>query len=858
MKFENEIEIKGARVNNLKNIDLNLPIKKITCFCGPSGSGKTSLAFHTIMTESKRRFLNSFPTYLKFFSDRPAPVDVDSIAPVLPVFGLPQINPIVGARSVVSDVMQVTEVLHNLYGAYAKELCPIHKLEPKEEVFSKFLNKTSDSEVYHLFIFKTDYLKIYPEGPFPNRSVEDDESMEIHDFDKNDDLWELLRFKNGKIEKLDEAVKNIGGLVKTFFIKGSKDFDQKVYYEPDLTCPECDYKGNGFVPASHFSPYNAIGACPHCNGFGATLDYDNKKLIDEEKTINEGGLLFLEYKRFTEFLDRFLKVAKKNNWSLNTPIKNFTPEFYDVLWNGEGSYPGYQALIDYLESKKYKASTRIFIRGIQTENTCKVCEGSRINPKFQNYYLNPDFYSYKELWKLSLNELENAFKSLEDQDYYYKEDAKKLVKKVMTLSELARGIGLSHLDLSRKTKSVSAGEYQRLLMLKYLSYEGTDSLFVFDEPSLGMNEGEGKMLFSAMERLKEQGNTILLIDHSEEFQKMSDEIVLMGPGAGFRGGEVLYQGKFKGSPLDFKKEINVSKIELKKPDFIEVKKPVIHHKSFKDFKIVQHGINWAHGPSGSGKTSCLVDILGNYFLKYNLKTLATDSVGSANISGGSSIKDVLVVNSDLNRFTSRSTVGSLTELFSIVRKHYLKTPFAKSMGLKEGHLSSNSELGQCPTCEGRGYKVIEMQFLEDIILECEDCKGKKIKPLYANISDGKMTLTEAYNNPISEVFKNIQTTPKFKRILDYMDILNLSYLSLDRQVNSLSGGEKQRLYLLSKVIKKLENTLIILENISFGLSYVELEKLMIFLKKLTESGNTVIVIDPHPIFRKIQNNEVHF
>src|SRR5690606_2551774 len=329
------------------------------------------------------------------------------------------------------------------------------------------------------------------------------------------------------------------------FIKSGRGGLERVSFEPKFQCPKCDYKGFSKVYPSYFSPYNAFGACPTCKGFGAILEYDPNKLFDKNKSINEGGVKLLEFNRFADIKDDLKKLARKKGWPLTVPLKDLGKEFFSILYKGEGVYCGFNAMVEYLEARKYKAQVRIFIRSIQTEKTCPDCELSRINKNFHNFFLHKDFRSYKSIWGHNIHELVDLFMNAQ-----FSEEQNKLVKKIQRACELAQSIGLGHLDLIRKTKTASAGEYQRLLMIKYLMYEGTDSLFVFDEPSLGLNEKETKLLFKAFEDLKRQGNTIILIDHSEIFQKLSDSIVVMGPGAGIHGGKVVYQGGFKASPMN--------------------------------------------------------------------------------------------------------------------------------------------------------------------------------------------------------------------------------------------------------------------------------------------------------------------
>ncbi len=856
------IEIRGARVHNLKNISLDIPLKKLICFAGPSGSGKTSLAFHTLLAESKRRFLNSFPNSLKFFSDRPSAVDVDHIFPVLPVFGLPQINPVMGSRSVVSDIMRLTDSLQSLFYNYSKEYCPTHKvlltsITVSEQI--KALLKGKDEGVYHILIHKDEYYGIMGEV-IPSRSF-DGKSM--RPFEKEDDWWELLRFKADKIEAIESKWKELklhqyhGSL--QLFTEGQKKLVSYTYYN-DKKCPLCDFKSHPVASVSAFSPYNALGACQTCNGFGANLVYDDEKLIDRDLSINDGGLRLLRYAPFEFFYLELIKILKKKKIPLDEPIKKLPKEFMKLLYEGEGKYEGYTELLSYLDSKRYKPSVRVYIRNLQKEEQCTVCDSTRLNQDIAHYWVNfsKQHHALSELMKATVSEALDSFVKAKSvtphEEQLYRDIEEKL--------ELANHLGLGHLPLLRKAKSLSAGEYQRLLLIKYLSFKGTDALFILDEPSLGLGEKEQEQVLQGIRKIIDQGNTVIVIDHSKQIQQACDELVVIGPESGKAGGELIYQGppqKFlKAQKLDLS-GLNLKRWKAPKELFIEVSGPAIYGKNYPDFKIPLHELTWVHGASGSGKTSCLIKIMANSISKkLEGDFLVDEKFDLKQIKGIQHLENIVVVSSNLNRFTSRSSVGTITEFAPAIRKHFLKLPVSKSMGLKEGHFSSNSELGMCPRCEGKGVLTIEMQYLEDIVLECEDCKGLKLKPLYANISDGTMTVAEAYNLPLSQVLGRINLTPKYRRIWEYLKILNIDYLSLDRQVNSLSGGEKQRIYLLAKLLRSIENTMIIFENLSFGLSEQDLVRMGKFLQDLLPLHNSIVVIDPHPFFREIAGKELEF
>jgi excinuclease ABC subunit A len=859
---QNFIKIINARTNNLKSVSINIPLNKLVCVAGPSGSGKTSLAFDTIYSESKRRFLNSFPNYIKFFSERPAPVDVDLIDPVLPVFGLPQINPIIGSRTTVVDSVGLTQIFQSYFYQYATELCPKHHC-PLESInlFTKIKAALSDDllgEKYGVYISSNDFINNALEKMFlPSRSIANLSDIKIEDFNNAHLFWELLRFKNDL--KLKEKLTQYNNLnINLIIINLSTNKITKLVHENGKQCPECDYRSEIKKTPFLFSPYNAVGACRECKGHGSILEYSREKYFNMERSILEGGLKILEYKPFSYEKKACLKMLKKYKVDLALPIKKMSKTIMRKIEEGEDDYCGVGELFRYLETKRYKPNVRIFIRSIQDERLCMTCEGSRIDSQVSNFYLYSK-YKLKDIYLMKISDLLSWAQKIKD-DKKANSFESGVLKKIIGTLIVAVEIGLGHLALSRKTKSVSPGEYQRLLMLKYLSFEGTNSLFIFDEPSLGLSEVEQEKVIKALRSLLKQGNSVIVIDHAKKIFSQSDYFIEMGPGAGYLGGEIIFEGKYLQSPC-YKEhtKINFSTKKKVAHNFIKVSNSNIYQRTFCDYQVALNAINWVTGPSGSGKTSALVNILGNYLFKKTHKEDLVLPVGHAEVSGKLSlIEDVLVISSSLNKFSSRSSVGSMTDLASVIRKRFSKLPVAKSLGLVDGHFSPNSELGRCPTCEGKGHITVEMQFLEDIELLCEDCKGLKIKPIYANISDGEILLTDCYRQPIREVFKNWKLTPKYRRILDYLEILNLDYLSIDRSLNSLSGGERQRIFLLSKLIGEVKNSLIIFENLSFGLSDRELLKIIYFLENLRHLNNTLVVIDQNPIFAHFCDHQIKF
>lgn len=867
MQNLNVIKVRGARTHNLKNIDIDISLGKITCIAGPSGSGKSSLAFHTLLTESKRRFINSLPTDMKFFWEIPHTVDVDSIYPVLPAWGLPQHNPVSNSRPVALDVLGGHARIQKIFMEMGAFVCPDHQVSYEkylelETIVQKLkAEKDNDEEVYHLFCKADEYRRSVSSEMRPARSFE----KTIKDFDEEDVWYELFRVKKKNVESILSKFKEVklsdGAELFLFALKSNKKILLKNSIE--YRCPVCQQKSQlqkiGSVEA--LSPLNALGACPACEGHGAILVYDREKLVkDPTKTIKEGAINFLNFSHFQHMLPVFLKEAKKQGISFDVPFQDLPPSVWKFLYEGSGQYEGFNEYFEYLKTQRYKKNIRIYMRSMQTEMLCEVCEGTRVSEEAGSValVLKNKIITFKNFLKLNLEDSHEELKKIKSElkDKLTYEKLISTFEKLERLYGVAVDIGLGHLQNTRKVRSMSSSEYQRLLLSKYLSYEGSQSLFVLDEPSLGLSLATQKKLMEYLRKLRDQGNTILLVEHSEYLKTASDELVLMGPFAGGRGGEVLYQGPYK------EEKIKVPKLnyDLDIPKhFIELNDASIRGIIKKKIEIQKNAINWIHGESGTGKTSFIVNILANeVHKKVHGTRLSFEEYEFKKLKGINDMTDVIVINSSLDKISSRSTVATYTDLGAFVRKYFAGLEVSKKLGLKEGHFSANSELGQCSSCEGRGVKSVEMHFMEDVEFVCEDCQGKKLKPYYANISDGSLTVYEAFSHPLSEVLIHIRLTPKGKRIWEYFKILKLDYLSLDRTLVSLSGGERQRLQLLSLLDKKTQGALIIFENLTSGLSQHEYPPLAELLHQLSGTGNTVVVIDQNRLFAAISHHQIEF
>ncbi len=845
------IKIKNANTHNLKNVSVDIPIGKMTCFSGPSGSGKSSLVFQTLANESKRRFLNSLPSEVTFFDKVPQSADVESISPVLPVWILAQNNPIVGSRLNLLDQLELSMSFAEIFQGEFHDKCSIHHkpFQSSEDNLIEFLEENgAEDEIIHFFIDRQIY-KDHLTG-FPARTYDFNENQ-LNSFEEEDQYYELFRVKQ-------KSVKSVIKKLKEFPFVKTESHSILIYYKNKSeshffrltnksTCNKCiEEEVSSAKTVEELLPFNGIGACPTCKGYGSTLEYSRSKLVKyPHLSVSDGAVTILAYSKFTHYQKYYEAELKKAKISLKKPFEELPEKAFRILMKGAGNFPGVDTLLSYLEEKRYKRSVRIYLRSIQVEKKCHDCGGSRISESARKHKHSKLKATYFDVMQFTIDEALNFFKKAKVSGKEY------LLTGIVEKLQVASELGLGPLCLSDKLKHLETSDYQKSLLVRYFSYKGSGSLFVLDEPSLGLSESEQKVLVKYLQKLT-PSNTVVIVDHSTLLQKNSDHNFIVGPGAGHLGGEVIYEGKYRA----VKKSSSKFKTNLKKvKKSLEISGMKVNEYDFKSVKIPLGTVSVVNNVRDNVAKTLFNDGVANYVHNEIFgEKLNYDTELSVNKTKNfREFDDVVLYTLDVGRSSGRSTVGTMLGLTPEVRKYYSNLPVSKNLGLEKGHFSPNSDLGKCKICEGKGIVEIDMQFLEDVRLECEECGGKKLSPFYANISDGKFTVHEAYNTPIAELFEHIPRTAKVNRILEYLKVLNLDYLTLDRTLPSLSGGERLRIKFLNSLQKKLQNSLLIFSNISYGLSIIELEKIKYFLEELVTSGNTIVLLDNHPIFKDFQN-----
>lgn len=851
------IEIKNARTNNLKNVSLKLPVNQITCISGPSGSGKSSLAFHTIFSESKRRFMNSLPNSFRFFSEKPSKADVDLIFPVLPAWVLPQNNPILSSRQSVADLLDITRNVLKVFSIEGEVYCPTHQIAlDKYSIVEKIQNFIDEKNIdnarsIHFFLKKTDYQAIFESSLSPSRSLKTKRSS-INNYEVTDNYYELLRVRPSKLQEIEARFREINlALLKMSMIVRVDERPEllEITSESLYECSKCDFN----VPTlklgiDRLNVFSPLGACPSCKGYGSTYIYDRKKLVkNPDLSIDQGAVTIVESAHFDYYVPILRRELKKVGIDTKAPFKKLPQKVWKYLYDGVGEYPGFHAFFDYIERKKYKKTIRIYQKRVQTEVGCPKCLGSRLRPENHNVrvYSNKQELFLQDLFLGTVKNLEKQFRSIK------LETTKVDVTKIKEALKIAVDLGVGHLPLNRKVKTLSASEYQRVLLIKYFLFKGSGGLFVFDEPSLGLRVQEQKMILKYMKKLRDQSNTILLVDHSDYFQSQSDELVNIGPGAGPYGGEIVYQG----APKNIEKVAKPKNLEKTEGgDLIVLNTIEFFGKEVKQLSIPSHQMTCVIGEPGVGKSKIFMDGFTAYLANIFEGEQNTSPVSIKKVLGTSQLEGYNSIDGYSLKANSRSSVGTYLEILPEFRKYYSQLPSSRAMALDKGHFSPNSAKGRCATCEGRGFLEADMKYFETVQYACPDCHGLKLRPMYANISNGKYKYHEIIKKPFCEVYQEVGENKKLKRINNVLENFKLSYLSMDRSLTSLSGGEKQRLKLAKYFLRERSHQILILENISFGLSSRELKHITSFLRQFCLANNTVVVVDPNPIVANFSHN----
>ena len=889
-KFEEYIEVKGARVHNLKNIDVTIPRNKLVVITGLSGSGKSSLAFDTIYAEGQRRYIETFSAYARQFLGSLERPDVDKIDGLSPVIAIEQKTTTKSPRSTVGTITEIYDFLRLLYArvgtAYSyqtnEKMISYSDDQIRKIIQESFKNqkvsilapviRSRKGHYRELFeqIGKQGFVKVRIDGVIENIIPG----------------MRLDRYKNHDIEividriKIDEKTVNSKRLqdsITTAMNQGDNvimvlnENDEKPrFFSRNLMCPSSGISYPNPEP-NNFSFNSPKGACNDCNGIGNLYKVNEDKIIPDRKiSIQNGGLAPQGSKKNSWIFKQLEIIAKRHDFSLSDSISEIPEDALKIiLYGGKDKFSvkskslgvsrdylidfdGIANFIEHQYNNSESTSVKRWAKSYMDKIICPSCNGSRLNEIASFFKIHNK--SIADLTKMDINDLLNWFnelpKNLSDNQNIIGQE---IIKEIKTRLKFLLDVGLNYLSLNRSSKSLSGGEAQRIRLATQIGSELVGVLYILDEPSIGLHQRDNEKLINSLKILRDLGNSVIVVEHDKDMIEQADHIIDIGPYAGKNGGEIISHGNFKN--ILSHKTLTADYLNGKKNIVIPKKRRIGNGKFLKisgctgnnlkniSVKIPLGLMVGITGVSGSGKSSLinetLYPILNNYYFNGTKEPLSYKS-----IKGLENLDKVIDINQSPIGRTTRSNPATYTGVFSEIRNLFSKIPESMIRGYKPGRFSFNVTGGRCETCKGGGLKIIEMNFLPDVYVQCETCMGKRFNRETLEIRYKGKSISDVLNMTISEAVTFFEQIPKIYRKLKTLKDVGLGYITLGQQSTTLSGGEAQRIKLASELSKRdTGNTIYILDEPTTGLHFEDIRVLIEVLQKLVDKGNTILIIE---------------
>lgn len=859
------IRLVGARQNNLKNLNIEIPLETFVCITGPSGSGKSSLAFDTLYAEGYRRYVESLSTYARQFFEKVPKPELDSIENICPSIALQQKNSVRNSRSTVGTTTEIYDYLRLVFSKIGQTFCPSCQKEIKadtpqsaaDEILAN-LGENSDRAYLGFFLKEDQQAAQLIERGFV-RKLQSASQPEVSDL--AEDPKKILRAKTLIVlDRLVVSKKDAHRLIESFeasfregtgeafiYLMESKKFRK---FSSDFRCDACEI--NVAKPSPLLFSFNSpLGACAHCKGFGNTLEYDEKLLVPNPRLSLERGAVDPFTKPIMKKAQKkLLEFAAKSKIPTDKAWSEFSKDEVRRLMYGEGVYKGIVGSFKKAEEKKYKLHVRVFIRRYQSAFECTECKGARLRP--EALFVRVKKKTIFDLASMPLDELEAWFENVA-WTATEKSIAKEALRQIQSRLHFLNRMGLGYLNLSRLTKTLSGGETQRINLANQLGAELSSTLYVLDEPSVGLHPSDRDRLLESLRDLIQMGNSVVVVEHDLDTIRNAEWILELGPESGRNGGAIVYEGSRENfesaNTLTGKYLRGESRVETPKKRregttyWLSLQGCSENNLKNISARIPLNRLVGIAGVSGSGKSTLIHQTLYNALARLFYQSV--EPIGRfKKIFGTDRIRGVSLLDQSPIGKSSRSIPLTIIGAYDDVRALMAATPKAKQAGLGPRDFSFNMPGGRCETCQGEGVVRTEMYFLDDLLLTCEVCNGKRFKPEILDVRYKGKNISDIFSMTVSEarLFFGDQ-----KGITDRMQILGrvgLGYLQLGQSSHTLSGGESQRLKIASELMdRKKSSILYILDEPTTGLHVSEVDLLMKLLQDLVDSGNTVIVIE---------------
>lgn len=879
-----KIIVKGAREHNLKNITVELPRDKFIVITGLSGSGKSTLAFDTIYAEGQRRYVESLSAYARQFLGRMQKPDVDSIEGLSPAISIEQKSTSRNPRSTVATITEIYDYLRLLFARIGVPYCPAHdiRIEPQSpESIARSISKDFDGMITILSpivrqkkgtyeqLFRSLHKEGYTRVRVNKTIFRTDEEIKLERYKKHDIEIIIDRLKISDKSRLAEACENALKKSDGLLIVLDKEGNE-VVYSSKMACPKCGVVFEELQPRM-FSFNSPFGACEECHGLGIKMEFDPDLIIpDKEKSIADGAVSLYKTVRDGWRIHYLGAVAKHFGFDIFTPIKDLKEHQYNVLmygspekirfnvvmkngdtqWSGRGAWEGLIPQSERLYRQTESDYRRNDMEKFMNISKCPVCHGKRLKQKILSVKIAEK--SIIDVTDMSIKDCIVFFKTL-TLSKKEEEIAFQILKEIRSRLDFLDKVGLNYLTLSRGARTLSGGEAQRIRLATQIGSNLMGVIYILDEPSIGLHQRDNKKLINTLYRLRDLGNTLIVVEHDEETIRHADYVIDMGPGAGIHGGKIVAEGtpeeienhptSLTGKYLSKELQIALPNKRRKSERYIHVHGCREHNLKDIDVDIPIGVLTLITGVSGSGKSTLVYDILYKGLMK-KLHNSRVNPGDHDTIKFDEQIDKVIVIDQSPIGKTPRSNPATYTKVFDEIRKIFAKTPEARVRGYKPGRFSFNVRGGRCEACSGDGLIKIEMNFLPDIYIECEECKGKRYNKETLEVTYKGKTIADVLEMSVEEALELFERIPFIRRKFETLSRVGLDYIKLGQSSTTLSGGEAQRIKLTRELSKKSTGrTLYLLDEPTTGLHFHDVKKLIDVLNSLVEMGNTIVVIE---------------
>lgn len=866
------ILIKGARVNNLKNLDVAIPRNQLIVITGLSGSGKSSLAFDTLFAEGQRKYVESLSSYARQFLGRMEKPEVDYIKGVSPAIAIEQKVNTRNPRSTVGTTTEIYDYIKLLFARVGKTYSPISgELVTKDTVTAVVDSILAREEGERLTISAPlvlqngrsldQELKILLSKGY-TRLLVDDQLAQIEDLEDNEIAGKNLEvlIDRAAVKRDEETQFRLSDSVQTSFFEGHGTCHISWKSGGKQTFSD-RFELDGIVfeePSANFFTFNnPYGACKRCEGFGRILGIDPDLVIsDPNLSVYEGAIVPWRGETMQRWVQPLLKRGVEFDFPIHRPVKDLTEQQYELLWVGNERFEGLNAFFAYLESKLHKIQYRVMLSRYRGKTTCPECKGTRLR-KDANY-VKVDGMTISDTVLLPISKLRERLQKIELTEHDGKV-AKRILDEIKSRLEYLDKVGLGYLTLNRLTNTLSGGEFQRIKLATSLGSALVGSMYILDEPSIGLHPRDTDRLVEVLKSLKDLGNSVIVVEHEEKVIEEADQIIDIGPAAGTHGGELVFQGKiaeangaasksFTVQYLLGKEKIALPERRRKWNQSFLIQNAREHNLKNIEVEIPLGVLTVVSGVSGSGKSTLVRKIL--YPSLSKIMGLSGEATGSFDGLAGDykKINHIEFVDQNPIGKSSRSNPVTYVKAYDNIRQLYAEQPASKKFGFKPAHFSFNVDGGRCEVCEGEGTVKIEMQFMADLHLECENCKGKRFKREILEVYYNEKNIADLLDMTVEEALRFFSDHKAISNKLQPLFDVGLGYVKLGQSSNSLSGGEAQRVKLASFLgkgssVAKKDHTLFVFDEPTTGLHFHDIRKLLDSINALIDEDNTVIIIE---------------